>query len=172
MKIRILGALLISLLAACGESDSDEIYNENNTNVVDGVVYDINEKPINGTYKIYYPNGNVKMEVKSKNGKPDGLGRFYNEDGNILFEGNFADGLMNGKMLNFYPDGSIHNEINYTKGKPNGTYRTYNQDGTLVVEVVFENGKATKGYALIQEHKIDLTPEDLQEISEPEQPLQ
>ena len=112
------------------------------------------------------------MEVKSKNGKPDGLGRFYDEDGNILFEGNFADGLMNGKMLNFYPDGSIHNEINYTKGKPNGTYRTYNQDGTLVVEVVFENGKATKGYALIQEHKIDLTPEDLQEISEPEQPLQ
>lgn len=172
MKIRILGIALAGFLSACGESGTDEIYNENNTNVVEGIVYDINEKPINGTYKIYYPNGNVKMEVKSKNGKPDGLGRFYDEDGNIVFEGNFKNGLMNGKMLNFYPDGSIHNEINYTNGKPDGLYKTYNQDGTPVVEVFFENGTASKGYAIIQEHKIDLTPEDLQEISEPEQPLQ
>ena len=172
MKIRILGIALAGFLSACGESGTDEIYNENNTNVVEGIVYDINEKPINGTYKIYYPNGNVKMEVKSKNGKPDGLGRFYDEDGNIVFEGNFKNGLMNGKMLNFYPDGSIHNEINYTNGKPDGLYKTYNQDGTPVVEVLFENGTASKGYAIIQEHKIYLTPEDLQEISEPEQPLQ
>ena len=172
MKIRIFGIALAGFLSACGESGTDEIYNENNTNVVEGIVYDINEKPINGTYKIYYPNGNVKMEVKSKNGKPDGLGRFYDEDGNIVFEGNFKNGLMNGKMLNFYPDGSIHNEINYTNGKPDGLYKTYNQDGTPVVEVFFENGTASKGYAIIQEHKIDLTPEDLQEISEPEQPLQ
>ena len=172
MKIRILGIALAGFLSACGESGTDEIYNENNTNVVEGIVYDINEKPINGTYKIYYPNGNVKMEVKSKNGKPDGLGRFYDEDGNIVFEGNFKNGLMNGKMLNFYPDSSIHNEINYTNGKPDGLYKTYNQDGTPVVEVLFENGTASKGYAIIQEHKIDLTPEDLQEISEPEQPLQ
>lgn len=172
MKIRILGIALAGFLSACGESGTDEIYNENNTNVVEGIVYDINEKPINGTYKIYYPNGNVKMEVKSKNGKPDGLGRFYDEDGNIVFEGNFKNGLMNGKMLNFYPDGSIHNEINYTNGKPDGLYKTYNQDGTPVVEVLFENGTASKGYAIIQEHKIDLTTEDLQEISEPEQPLQ
>lgn len=172
MKIRILGIALAGFLSACGESGTDEIYNENNTNVVEGIVYDINEKPINGTYKIYYPNGNVKMEVKSKNGKPDGLGRFYDEDGNIVFEGNFKNGLMNGKMLNFYPDGSIHNEINYTNGKPDGLYKTYNQDGTPVVEVLFENGTASKGYAIIQEHKIDLTPEDLQEISEPEQPRQ
>ena len=68
MKIRILGIIAIGLLCACGESDKDEIYNENNTNVVDGIVYDINEKPINGIYKIYYPNGNVKMEVRSKSG--------------------------------------------------------------------------------------------------------
>ena len=92
MKIRILGIALAGFLSACGESGTDEIYNENNTNVVEGIVYDINEKPINGTYKIYYPNGNVKMEVKSKNGKPDGLGRFYDEDGNIVFEGNFKNG--------------------------------------------------------------------------------
>ena len=62
MKIRILVTVCTALLSACGESDRDEIYNENNTNVVNGVVYDINEKPINGIYKIYYANGKVKTE--------------------------------------------------------------------------------------------------------------
>lgn len=174
MKFRILSLALIGLLSACGESGSDEIYNENNTNVVDGVVYDINEKPINGIYKTYYPSGNVKMEVESQKGKPEGKGRFYDEDGNILYEGTFRDGKIDGKMLNFYPDGSVHNEVNYNKGVQTGISRTYNEDGSLAVETKFENGKAVSGYAMIQEHKIDLSPEDLQALSQPqsEQPLQ
>ena len=38
----------------------------------------------------------------------------------------------------------------------------------------FEKGKAVSCYAMIQEHKIDLSPEDLQALSQPqsEQPLQ
>ena len=128
MKFRILSLALIGLLSACGESDSDEIYNENNTNVVDGVVYDINEKPINGIYKTYYPNGNVKMEVRSKSGKPEGEGRFYNEDGSLLFSGTFKNGLMNGKMLNFYPDGSIREENYYVDGIKDGIKRLVTGD--------------------------------------------
>ena len=171
MKIRILVTVCTALLSACGESDRDEIYNENNTNVVNGVVYDINEKPINGIYKIYYANVNVKMEVKSKNGKPEGIGRFYDEDGNVLFEGTFKNGLMDGKMLNFYPNGDVHNEMYYIKGVPDGIYKTYNEDGSLAVEVKFENGKAVSGHAVIQEHQMDLTPEDLAEMSQSKQPF-
>lgn len=172
MKIKILGLIIVCLLASCGESDRDEIYNENNTNVVDGVVYDINEKPINGVYKIYYPNGNVKMEVESKNGKPEGKGRFYDEEGNVLFEGTFKNGLIDGKMLNFYKDGSVRNEMYFVNGVQNGTYKTFNEDGTLSIEVNFENGKAVSGYTLIQENKVDLSPEDLEELSQMEQPAE
>ncbi len=170
MNIKRYGLIFLCLLTACGESDKSEIYNENNTNVVNGVVYDINEKPINGLYKIYYTNGNVKMEVESKNGKPDGKGVFYDEDGNVLFEGYFKNGLTNGKMINFYPDGSVHNEMYYTDGVQDGVYKTFNKDGTLAVEVTFEKGKAVNGYAIIQEHKIEMSPEDLNELSSEKQP--
>ncbi|MCI5634518.1 MAG: hypothetical protein MR350_03565 [Alphaproteobacteria bacterium] len=168
MKIRILGIIAIGLLCACGESDKDEIYNENNTNVVDGIVYDINEKPINGIYKIYYPNGNVKMEVRSKSGKPEGEGRFYNEDGSLLFSGTFKNGLMNGKMLNFYPDGSIREENYYVDGIKDGTYKTYDEDGEVSVEVEFTKGQAVSGYIVINGNKVDMDASDLQELSKEE----
>ncbi|MDO4162297.1 MAG: hypothetical protein Q4D80_04765 [Pseudomonadota bacterium] len=166
MNIKIYGLFLVCFLTACGESDKGEIYNENNTNVVDGIVYDINEKPINGIYKIYYPNGNVKMEITSRNGRPEGAGRLYDEDGNVLFEGNFQNGRIEGKMLNFYSDGSVRNEMYYEKGIPNGTYKTYNEDGSLAIEVLYDHGKAVGGYAMIQEHKIELSPEDLADLSQ------
>lgn len=168
MKIRILGIIFIGLLGACGESDKDEIYNENNTNVVDGVVYDINEKPINGIYKIYYPNGNVKMEVRSKNGKPEGKGNFYDEDGNIIFTGNFKNGLMDGKILNFYPNGSIREENYYVDGVKDGIYKTYDEDGEVSVEVKFEKGQAVSGYVMIKGNKVDMDTDDLQELSKEE----
>ena len=78
---------------------------------------------------------------------------------------------MDGKMLNFYPNGDVHNEMYYIKGVPNGIYKTYNEDGSLAVEVKFENGKAVSGHAVIQEHQMDLTPEDLAEMSQSKQPF-
>src|SRR5574344_414641 len=144
MKIFTLFVCCLLILGACKESDDQEIYNENNTNVVNGVVFDIDEKPINGLYKIYYPNGNVKMEVLSKEGIPNGEGKFYNEDGVLEFKGIWVDGKLDGKFFNYFGDGSIHNELNYTKGLQNGIQRTFDEDGNVIVEVIFENGKAVR----------------------------
>lgn len=165
MKLWVCFAVMVLGFTACEESEDVKIYNESNTNVIDGVVYDINEKPINGLYKIYYSNGNVKMEVESKDGKPHGSGRFYNEDGILLFEGEFVNGLMDGKMLNYFEDGSVRNEMHYVKGKRNGTYKTFNPDGTLAIEVEFEDGLAISGYALVNGNKINLSEDELVQLS-------
>ena len=53
-------------ILGCDDGIKDEIYNENNTTVSGGVVYDTDEQPINGLYRVYYPNGIVKMEIQSK----------------------------------------------------------------------------------------------------------
>ena len=71
----------------------------------------------------------------------------------------------------------MRTKLNITEGifpMPVLMVATYNEDGSLAVETKFENGKAVSGYAMIQEHKIDLSPEDLQALSQPqsEQPLQ
>ncbi len=166
MRFVALFTLLAVFLSACGESAVPEIYNENNTNVIDGIVYDINEKPINGIYKIYYPDGTVKMEITGKNGKPEGEGKFYDEKGRLTFTGTFKDGLPDGVMTNYFSNGTIRNEITYVKGVQNGLQHIYNEDGEQIIEMNFENGKAVSGYAVVNGKNIDFTPEELAEINE------
>lgn len=152
------------LITSCDETGKDEIYNENNTNVSGGVVYNIDDEPINGLYKVYYADGNLKMEVQSKAGKPDGIGKFYSEDGTLYFQGNFSNGLPDGTFYNYYPDGQIHNELNYVNGIKSGLQKVYDEKGNLVVEVVLENGEPTSGYAVVKDKKVSLTPEELTEL--------
>lgn len=164
MKNFPLFAICLFLLVACDESGKDEVYNENNTNVSGGVVYNIDEEPINGIYKVYYPDGNVKMEMQSKGGKPDGVGKFYTPEGNLSLQGNFVDGQPDGVFYNYYPSGQVHNEINYAKGVKNGIQKIYDKEGSLQAEVIFENGEPTSGYALINGEKTDFSAEELAEM--------
>jgi len=166
MKTALCVCIALIFLSSCEESEKIEIYNENNTIVKDGVVYDINEKPINGLYKVYYPNGNVKMEVDSQNGRPEGEGKFYAEEGYLLFHGDFKNGLPEGKVLNFYEDGSVHNELYYQNGVRNGKFKTYNESGELSMEVEYRNGNAVEGNFYLMENKIELSAEELQKLSE------
>lgn len=148
-------------LSSCDESGSGEIYNENNTNVSGGIVYNIEDEPINGLYRVYYPDGNIKMEVQSKGGKPNGAGKFYTPEGNLSFQGNFADGHPEGAFFNYYPDGLVHNEMNYNDGVKNGPQKVYDEEGNLSAEVVFEKGVPVSGYVLIKGEKQNFTEDEL-----------
>lgn len=165
MRIAILALSLILMLSACGKNDNNEIYNENNTSVVDGVVYNIDEKPINGLYKTYYSNGNVKMEVYSHNGRPNGSGKFYTESGKLAYEGVFADGVPVGTMYQYYRSGKVHNELHYTDGRLDGTQRVFDKKGELSVEVVINNGQVVSGFAMVNGEKREFTPEELEKFS-------
>ncbi len=154
----------LTFITACKESEKNEIYNENNTTVKDGVVYNIDEAPINGLYRTYFANGNVKMEVYSQNGKPNGLGKFYQEDGTLVYEGTFSDGTPVGTIYQYYHNGKVHNEQNYANGVLHGIQQTFNKKGELTMEITFNQGKATAGYMIINNEKIEFTPEELQEL--------
>lgn len=161
MKTGYIVLLSALLLTACGESDRAEIYNENNTSVINGVVYNINEKPINGLYRTYYQNGNLRMEVYSQNGLPNGIGKFYDQEGNLLYQGIFKDGQMNGVLYQYYPDGTIHNEMNYKEGIIDGAQKVYNKNAEQTAQITYENGKPTSGYVLLNDVKIELTDDEL-----------
>lgn len=158
-------ATLVLVLSACGQSDNEEIYNENNTNVIGGVVYDTEEKPINGIYKTYYTTGAIKMEMAAKNGLPNGEGKFYDENGNIQFSGTFGNGKINGKFYQYYEDGTIHNELNYVNGVRNENQILYDEKGQILAEIVYNNDKAINGYVLIDDEKIPLEADDLKDLS-------
>jgi len=163
---KVLAILCVfGLLVSCDDSPRNEIYNENNTTVLNGIVYNIDEEPINGIYKIYYPNGNVRMEIESRRGKPDGQGKFYDKTGNLLYEATFRDGVIDGKILNYYENGKLHNEMSYENGILDGVQKTYDEDGNITAEITFAKGNAVSGYANIKEQKIDFTADELAEIN-------
>lgn len=164
MKFGLLMLICLPALIACGEKKNDVVYNENNTSVINGVVYDMHEKPINGLYKIYYPNGAIRMEVDSQNGLPNGIGKFYGEDGVLIDKAMFKDGVFNGEFYNYYPDGQVHNELLYVNGVLHGIQKTYDENGGLIVEVTFENGKAVKGYAVVNDEQVAFTEEELEKL--------
>jgi antitoxin component YwqK of YwqJK toxin-antitoxin module len=152
------------LLVSCDDAGKDEIYNENNTNVSGGVVYNIDDQPINGLYRVYYSDGEIKMEVQSKNGKPDGIGKFYNEEGDLLYLGNFSAGLPNGAFYNYYDNEQVHNEMNYVNGLKDGAQRVFDEEGNLLVEVIFKNGQPVSGYAIVNDEKVPLSEDELSEL--------
>ena len=164
MKIGISALFVLLAVTACEKSDQVLVYNENNTSVVNGVVYDMHEKPINGLYKIYYPNGVVRMEIESKNGLPNGAGKFYDEEGVLVNQTTFKDGVTDGVLYNYYPDGQVHNELIYVGGVLNGSQKTYDETGELIAEIVYENGKAVSGYTVVDDEKINLTEEELKQL--------
>ena len=164
MKHLFLFMTTIMLLGSCDDAADVEIYNENNTTVKNGIVYDIDENPINGLYKIYYPNGNVRMEVESKAGRPDGRGKFYGEDGVLMYSAHFAKGVLNGVLLNYYPDGHVHNELNYLDGQLEGEQKTFDENGVLTVSAVFAHGKAVSGHTIVEGKKVELNSDELQTL--------
>lgn len=165
MKHLYLVIALVLFMSACKKNKEAEIYNENNTNVVNGIVFDIYEKPINGIYKTYYTNGNVKMEMSAKNGIPDGEGQFYDENGNLQYSGTFEQGKINGKFYQYYEDGNVHNELNYINGIQSGAQILYDAKGQISAEVLYDKNKAISGYVLIEGEKIELDADELKSLS-------
>ena len=161
MKIYLVGALSLVLLVACNEADRAEIYNENNTTVINGVVYNINEKPINGLYRTYYANGNPRMEVFSQNGLPNGVGKFYAEDGYLSYQGTFKNGVFDGMFYQYYPEGNVHNEMNYKDGIIDGSQKVYDKEGSLTAEIVYKDDKPISGYVILRNQKVELSQDEL-----------
>lgn len=168
MRIAIWALSAFLMISACKKADKNEIYNENNTTVKNGVVYNIDESPINGLYRTYHSNGNIKMEVYSKNGLPNGQGKFYNEDGTLLYEGTFENGAPIGTIYHYYRNGSVHNEQNYADGVLHGVQQTFSKKGELSVEVVYDKGKALSGYVVVNGEKVAFTPEELEQLESKE----
>ena len=47
---------------------------------------------IEGSSKLYYPNGKLKIESNQKNGLPDGVSIFYDENGKVVDQATFKNG--------------------------------------------------------------------------------
>ena len=91
--------------------------------------------------KNYYPDGILESEIPYKNGKIDGVARWYYLSERVSLEINYKEGLKEGVMLRFSRSGKRESVENYKNDSLHGVSLKYNEEGILVSETLYENGK-------------------------------
>jgi len=94
---------------------------------------------LNGTFKEFFSNGNVKREITYLNGKKNGLMRTYYENGQLEQEGVYIDDQFEGTYRSYYEDGTLHQEKDYLKGQLNGIYKACDEHGIPFFEISYKN---------------------------------
>jgi antitoxin component YwqK of YwqJK toxin-antitoxin module len=75
------------------------------------------------------------------NGLPfSGIGFDAGEDGTLLSEMEFREGILDGMARDFYPSGCVKSESQYRNNTLDGTVREWSQEGILQRVETYERG--------------------------------
>jgi len=88
----------------------------------------------------YWENGNVLSQVNYIDGIRDGSTRYYFKNGVLMTEGFFLKGKMKGVWISYYDNGQIkqkgkyENRNNSIYSQKTGKWISYNKDGEVISE--------------------------------------
>lgn len=104
----------------------------------------------------YFPDGKLKEEISYYQGKKQGPGKEYDQQGTVItlveYNNNYlvsrekinrydAQGVKQSVWKTFYPDGKVQKEMKYINGKFDGYYKEFNEYGNLILSLKYEEGK-------------------------------
>tara|TARA_Y100000739_G_scaffold52607_1_gene42017 strand:+ start:482 stop:1387 length:906 start_codon:yes stop_codon:yes gene_type:complete len=92
-----------------------------------------------------FNNGQLKRENSYKDGKPNGLCREWNEDGQLLLLGYKKDGKFEGLQEIWNENGQLELETNYKNGVYHGLLKWWHENGQLKMEANYIEGKLADG---------------------------
>ncbi|MBE6449964.1 MAG: hypothetical protein E7013_04680 [Alphaproteobacteria bacterium] len=106
------------------------------------LVCDKNGKLITGMVKHYYKNGILNTETPYKEGKKDGIEKWYDKAANLWHTISYKGGEKDGFEKYYDKNGNLLAENHFFKGSPaDGVLRIYLSDGTLGIERTYKNGE-------------------------------
>lgn len=114
-----------------------------------------------GKYLRTYPSGKILSEIYFKNGKENGLTKFYYENGNLQAKAEYKNGLLDGTVYSYSPQGNLLSEQNYKDGLLDGAFIEYLPDGTLKNKVLYSKGKVVTSK---NEEKSDITNDKIESL--------
>lgn len=101
-----------------------------------------------GIWRTYFPNGMLESEISYKDGKKDGLTKYFNKKGKLLdikkMEGDTIAGHSDEIVIielykEYYPDGKIKLIGGNDNGLRSGIFREYDKKGEIINGYIFEN---------------------------------
>jgi antitoxin component YwqK of YwqJK toxin-antitoxin module len=95
-----------------------------------------------GEWTYYFDNGKVNRKAFFKGGKPDGPRDIFRADGTLSAKRGFADGLRDGDWVTYDAKGTKPlAEEHYVKGKADGTWKYWYPDGKQKLQIALKDGK-------------------------------
>ena len=82
-----------------------------------------------GVERSYWDNGELKSELRYKDGKLDGECLWYTEEGKLEKQCWYKDGLLDSIYRSYSAKGNLASEEHYVKGKLNGEFRKWYDNG-------------------------------------------
>jgi hypothetical protein len=84
-----------------------------------------------GSWEIYYDNGQLLVKGDYKNGKKQGYWESYWDDGKFGSKGDYKDGKRDGPWEIYYDNGQLWSKGDYTNNERQGYWEYYYFDGTV-----------------------------------------
>lgn len=91
----------------------------------------------------YHPNGKKYIEGNYKDNKRDGYWASWYDNGQLWSEGEFREGLSEGKRTVYHPNGKIYYEGTFKAGERVGMWKFYDENGKLTNEIDYNKVKST-----------------------------
>lgn len=88
----------------------------------------------------YWPNGKVKSELRYKDGKLDGVCKWYYNNGTPSMEAIYSMNVLNGEACRWYENGNVEEKACYKDNKYDGVVEEYNVFGTMVKKETYTDG--------------------------------
>ncbi|NND77120.1 MAG: hypothetical protein HKN39_02945 [Flavobacteriales bacterium] len=102
---------------------------------------------MNGPWRQYFPDGNLKLKTTMIEDEYDGVTEFYHNNGKLNITGKYANGFRNGSWYYYNYDGSLQMQVLYRGGKvikekrENGKFTEYFGPEMPESEITYKNGK-------------------------------
>lgn len=87
----------------------------------------------------YYPDGNLRMEGEFKEGLKNGKWVSYYNNGNKWSEGYYLKGINDGKTITWHENGQKYYEGEYRDGERAGTWKFWDENGEFIKEINYDS---------------------------------
>jgi len=98
-----------------------------------------------GIQKWYHENGNLRLETPYKDNKQEGFARHYYESGKLWWETPYKDGKVEGVERWYYESGPLQEEFSFKNGKQDGYRQIYTESGRLLMKLLYRNDRPVSG---------------------------
>ena len=89
---------------------------------------------LNGTWKEYYPNDELKQETSYTNGEQNNEWKIWYSNGQL-----FVEGKCNGENTQWYNTGELMNKYTRINNKQEGEFKEWYKNGTLMIDTTYKN---------------------------------